>query len=301
MTSQDKDSKRTRQAPPSDSPEPGVPKINLPDACQLTANGHSGLYRSYASVDGSRTDQADFVSSSPHSKDREWVIECCCIPRIHTSYSQCFEEIVFGNLLKFNRTLAPTSVPLCTPDIADILCVRAPQNPISMILYKLCRRPCMENLIIQSAVYIICYRLLRYRLFPSLATFSDVPQWMRPSDVQNETPHPIYIDFVQFPRLRDAMVLGYVSIDSIREEFDNDFGLYLSVNWPCSQSLMVTDQDRNTVINPRFEHHVCVEDNWSLSSEFATKYPHIAPLVTIRDSNVCLSNLLTNSRQPAGL
>lgn len=96
-------------------------------------------------------------------------------------------------------------------------------------------------------------------------------------------PHPIYIDFVQFPRLRDAMVLGSVSIDGIREAFDADFGHHLSVNWPASKSLLVADDTRSTALHPDFERHVCTEENWSLDADFARKYPHLAPLVRIRD------------------
>ncbi|KAL2839276.1 hypothetical protein BJY01DRAFT_219334 [Aspergillus pseudoustus] len=273
--------RRSNQAPLSQ--DQGLHGINLPDMCHSTPGGRAEPPRVHSGADNPTQD--DFHLSSPHSQVRRWAIGCYCSPPIHTSYLQCFEETVFENLLRFNRHLAPTLAPSCTPELADILCLREPQNPISTILYKLCRRPNMQNLILQSAVYIICYRLLRYRLFPSLATFNDVPQWLRPSDVQNETPHPIYMDFVQFPLLRDAMVLGQISIDSIREQFDNDFGRYLSVNWPCSHSLMVTDDRRNTVLNPSFERHVCIEGNWSLSSEFATKYPHLAHLVTIRDGN----------------
>lgn len=91
------------------------------------------------------------------------------------------------------------------------------------------------------------------------------------------------MDFVQFPRLRNAMVLGSVSIDDIRGAFDADFEQHVSVNWPASKSLLVADDMRNTVLHPEFERHVCTEENWSLDSGFARKYPHMAPLVRIKD------------------
>ena len=116
-----------------------------------------------------------------------------------------------------------------------------------------------------------------------METYSDVPEWLRSTDTQDGIPHPLYIDFVQFPRLRNAMVLGEVSIGGIRERFDVDFGSHVSVNWPVSRSLLVSDGERDTVLHPEFERHVCTEENWSLGHDFARKYPHIAPLVTIRD------------------
>ncbi|KAF7536058.1 hypothetical protein G7Z17_g13097 [Cylindrodendrum hubeiense] len=133
--------------------------------------------------------------------------------------------------------------------------------------------------ILLAAVYILAYRILRYRFFPSVETHNDVPEWLRSTDIQDKIPHALYIDFVQFPRLRNAMVLGLVNIDSIREQFDADFGRHLSVNWPVSEALLVTDSSRNTILNPKFERHICTQENWTLDSVFATKYPHIAPLI----------------------
>jgi hypothetical protein len=54
-------------------------------------------------------------------------------------------------------------------------------------------------------------------------TYDDVPYWQRGLEIQDSVPVPLYIDFMQFPRLRDAMVLGNLEIESVREEFDNNF------------------------------------------------------------------------------
>lgn len=116
-----------------------------------------------------------------------------------------------------------------------------------------------------------------------METYDDVPAWLRTTDIQDGIPHALYIDFVQFPRLRNAMTLGQVSIDSAREQFDADFGRHVSVNWPASRHFLVLDDARNTVLHRDFERHVCTEENWSLDSHFARKYPDIAPLVRIRD------------------
>ncbi|KAH7142656.1 hypothetical protein B0J13DRAFT_475976 [Dactylonectria estremocensis] len=222
-----------------------------------------------------------YHSLSPPTEHEKRTIECFCSPKTHQSYSDCFEKTVSTSLIRSNSLPTSTLAIPATPHLADLLCIRAPENPISKLLYKLVRRP-NTDLVILSAVYILAHRILRYRLFPSLETYNDVPEWLRSTDIQDSIPHPLYIDFVQFPQLRNAMVLELVNIDSIREEFDTDFGRCVSVNWPVSEGLLVVDDSRDTVLNPKFERHVLTQDSWSLDSDFARKYPDMAPLVTIR-------------------
>lgn len=115
-----------------------------------------------------------------------------------------------------------------------------------------------------------------------MATYEDVPHWLRPSEVQENTPHALYIDFVQFPRLRDAMVLGQVSIDGIRDAFEDAFGRYISISWPETGKLFAVDDMCDTVVNPEFELHVCTLENWTLHADFLKEYPRLEGLVPIR-------------------
>lgn len=208
---------------------------------------------------------------------------------------------VFQTMMSCRNTWNWAAPGPTTPELNDLLCIRSPQNPVTMILHKLTRRANMDDLVIQSAVYILAYRILRvstlflqpsdqglgltlhkYRLFPSTETYDDVPDWLRSTEVQDNIPHPLYMDFVQFTRLRNALILGHANLDDIRVDVDNDFKRFLSVNWPSSNSLLVTDSSRNTVLHPRFVPHVCTEKNWSLDPGFARKYPNLAGLVRIR-------------------
>ncbi|KAI0968304.1 hypothetical protein F4678DRAFT_464375 [Xylaria arbuscula] len=212
------------------------------------------------------------------------LIGCRCTPRQHESYSACVEHTIFDNLMQIQpHPVNAASPPFpATPHLSDLLLMGEPTNPASRVLYKIMKRPNMDDLVIRSAVFIIAYRLLRYRLYPTLEAFRDIPEWLRPTDIQYDTPHPLYVDFMQFPQLRDAMALGIVNIDPFREEFDADFRCSLSVNWPRSRSIIVVNDSFDVVLNPDFEAHVCIFENWTLDSRFACKYPMLAPLVNIR-------------------
>ncbi|EEU35374.1 uncharacterized protein NECHADRAFT_6075, partial [Fusarium vanettenii 77-13-4] len=253
------------------------------DACNINpvplrpGSPHSGQVQHPVSME-----PGPGAAPSPSAQEiKQPVIGCYCNPKTHKSYSDCFEQTVFDSLMTLNSNPTPIPPIPATPDIADLLFLRDPGDPVSEILYKLMRRPSMDNMVLLCAVYILAYRILRYRFFPSMKTYNDVPEWLRSTEFQDKIPHALYIDFVQFPRLRDAMVLGLVDIACIREDFDADFGRYLALDWPVSESFLITDSWRNTVLNPKFERIACTEESWSLSSSFGKKYPHLAPLVRI--------------------
>ncbi|KAH7391685.1 hypothetical protein BKA64DRAFT_626751 [Cadophora sp. MPI-SDFR-AT-0126] len=214
------------------------------------------------------------------------ILGCRCEPKKHESFSECVEWTIYTGITKMrHHQTATPPIPL-TPEVANLLFLREPEHEVAKTLMKLLKRPNQENLVIRCAVYVLAYRILRYRYFPSLETYNDIPDWLRPTPIQYNTPHPLYIDLVPFPRFRHALTLGVVNVDCIRDQFDADFGRHISVNWPFSNSLFVVNDYFNTVLNPEFERHVCAEENWSLDLEFARKYPTIAPLVTIRDDFV---------------
>ncbi|KAL2700216.1 hypothetical protein AAEP93_008739 [Penicillium crustosum] len=165
---------------------------------------------------------------------------CHCQPRVHSSYADCFEHTVYDAVIKAHNQPQAPPVPL-SPSLPD---------------------------------------LLFYRLSPSLETLQDVPEWFRPTEVQNNTPHQIFTDFMPFPQLRNAMVSG--SVEYTREEFDIDYGRSVSINWPSSKPLLVRNDSLDVVLNPEFEPHVLNYSNWSLNEGFALKYPHMATMATIR-------------------
>ena len=93
---------------------------------------------------------------------------CRCEPVVHGSYPECFEKTVFNSLITMHRSLAPTSPVPVTPDLADLLFLRDPRDPISKLLHKLLRRANLNSMAMQCAVYILVHRILRAsNLFPS--------------------------------------------------------------------------------------------------------------------------------------
>ncbi|KAH7136211.1 hypothetical protein EDB81DRAFT_901875 [Dactylonectria macrodidyma] len=206
---------------------------------------------------------------------------CRCAPQAHKSYSDCFEETLFAILIKIDTQLTPSKPIPAIPEITDVLFLRPPGNPVTKVMYKFLRNPKLP-VAVQCAAYLLAYRLLRYRFFPSIQTYRDIPEWLHFTDAQNNVPHPLYIDFVIFPRLRHAMALGLVNVDAFREAFEQDAANGVSINWPASKNFLATNNSAVT-FTPEFMQHVFQYHNWSMSLDFAEKYPQIAALVTVRD------------------
>lgn len=88
-------------------------------------------------------------------------LDCCCKPRKHQSYSDCFEQTVFNGMMETQGSHMATPTIPTTPEIADLLLIRDSSNPVSKVLHKMLKRKNMDDLIIRSAVYVVLYRVLR--------------------------------------------------------------------------------------------------------------------------------------------
>ncbi|KAG9641429.1 hypothetical protein KCV03_g10389, partial [Aureobasidium melanogenum] len=58
----------------------------------------------------------------------------------------------------------------------------------------------------RMAVMWLQWLLMRWFVHPMPATYLAIPDWYRPTPYQMFVPHPIYVDFHIWPRLRDAII-----------------------------------------------------------------------------------------------
>ncbi|KAL3483071.1 hypothetical protein BJX62DRAFT_245264 [Aspergillus germanicus] len=208
---------------------------------------------------------------------------CRCRPQRHVSYAECFERTVYLALMEAHSgppalLHSPAPIPRI-PALEDLLFRGDGQNVVTRVMNKMLRFDTGLDMATLLSAYLLVYWVLRYRFFPSPETLNGVPEWLRPTETQTNTPHFIFTDFVHFPRLRDALTVG--AFDYVREEFDIDYAQSISVNWPSWQPLFLW-QNCEVILNPDFAKHVTIYSNWSLDTAFARKYPEMARLATIR-------------------
>lgn len=154
---------------------------------------------------------------------------------------------------------------------------------LSKVLIDVLRAfPGLSSLPEQVAVLYVIFLLIRWQLYPTQQNYDRLPGWLAPCNSQLLTPHPIWIDYLAWPRMRDRLVVSYLDYP-----FDNwllPYSRTLSLNWPyeAADCLLWTADSDELVINPVFEKHVRNLSNWSLGPAFAESFPSLVDTTIIR-------------------
>jgi len=134
----------------------------------------------------------------------------------------------------------------------------------------------------QVAILYLMFLIMRWEVSPSQENYERLPDWVRPTNVQLYTPHPIWIDYLPWPGLRDKLVACYP-----RFPFDNffiPFTTTVSLNWPYGpmNTLTAKPDSEELTLNPVFEEHLRDLRNWSLGPAFAKAHPALADTVRLK-------------------
>jgi len=138
------------------------------------------------------------------------------------------------------------------------------------------------------------FLVIRWLAEPTAENYALIPEWITPRPSQLFAAHPHWLDYLPFPRLRDAAVQQAPAV-----AFENFFVPYtttLSLGWPFDPADVLIprpppDFGRRPPapdeplyrINPAFETHLRSLENWSLGPAFAEAFPEWEALVKIRE------------------
>ncbi|PGH14590.1 hypothetical protein AJ79_02925 [Helicocarpus griseus UAMH5409] len=141
--------------------------------------------------------------------------------------------------------------------------------------------PGINKLPEQVAVLYVMFLLMRWQIYPTQQNYDRLPEWLTPRTSQIMIPHPAWMDYLPWPRMRDRMVSSYQDY-----QFENWFIPYtttLSINWPYepSDTLLTASDSEELIINPVFERHLRNLNNWSLGPDFARAYPQLVDTTRI--------------------
>lgn len=156
-------------------------------------------------------------------------------------------------------------------------------HPLSKVLTDILRTfPDISSLPEQVAVLYLMFILMRWQIYPTPENYDRVPDWLTPRPSQLLTPHPAWIDYLPWPRMRDRVVMSYR--DYPFENWFIPFTRTLSVNWPyeATDCLLSTGDGDELIINPVFERHFRNLNNWTLGPAFAEAYPSLVETTKIR-------------------
>jgi hypothetical protein len=156
-------------------------------------------------------------------------------------------------------------------------------HPVSKVFTDILRTfPDISSLPEQVAVLYTMFLLMRWQIYPTQENYERLPEWFTPRPIQLLQPHPVWMDYVPWPAMRDRIITSYQNYPF--ENWFIPFTRDISVNWPYEATdclLSAGDMDE-LVINPVFERHMRNLSNWSLGPCFAESYPALADTARIK-------------------
>ena len=215
---------------------------------------------------------------------------------IINSASTCPLDTLLLDFLSERRQRAAEGMPqhdLVGPAYPNVSALIHPErselsHPLSRVFTDILSKfPDLSALPEQVGTLYIMFLIMRWQVAPTQENYARLPDWVKPSPSQLLTAHPVWIDHLPWPRLRDKMIQGFQQY-----QFENwfiPFTTTLSLNWPHDPraTLWVNEGREELSIHPEFERHLRDLGNWSLGPAFAAAFPTLASTVRIKpDSDI---------------
>ncbi|KAJ3538503.1 hypothetical protein NM208_g5880 [Fusarium decemcellulare] len=209
------------------------------------------------------------------------LIDCRCGVH-HSSQTDCLEYCSFTVLYETHSAFPQDpyrarSIPR-NPSLSDLTFPATCKNPVVRFLSAFIRGFKLKNPETMFGIYFFGYRLMRWRLNPDPASREDVPLWLLPTEVQKTVPHPVSIDYIPWPKLRDVLCLNQ------NKDNRHTVKLYLEslrLNWPPGISLLCMDEKRRANFSPDLERITFDLQNWELGPPWTDCFPHLTRFASL--------------------
>lgn len=170
------------------------------------------------------------------------------------------------------------------PDVEALVSESAFQRAsfLSQCTARLANSFGIQPLPCRLAIMWLQWLLMRWIVHPIPATYLAIPDWYRPTPYQMFVPHPIYVDFHIWPRLRDAVIQR---IDLQRQPlyWYSEAAKTLDCNWPGSdQDAVVYDMNARLTLSTIFVQHLTDLSNWSIGPLIRKHIPDACTVVQIK-------------------
>lgn len=111
---------------------------------------------------------------------------------------------------------------------------------------------------------------------PCDETLQDMPPWLLPTDIQKSHPHPVVVDFLPWPDLRNYLC---THTDGDSRHSVNFYFESMVFTWPGNCSLFAQGEGGEVSLGPDFEAVAWNLENWKMGPPFSLELPHLMPLV----------------------
>ncbi|KAH0542655.1 hypothetical protein FGG08_002978 [Glutinoglossum americanum] len=147
-------------------------------------------------------------------------------------------------------------------------------HPVSKILTDIIGGlPKLSGIPERVAVLYVTYLLLQWRISPTPQTYESLPEWLCPRASQLVTPHPIWMDPIPWPRLRDRIINDQETYSTL--EFQDIITRSVRVNWSQRPIEALVLGEGEIRMSSTFELHIRKLENWNLGPAFMQRYPEL--------------------------
>lgn len=144
------------------------------------------------------------------------------------------------------------------------------KNFLANTIYEAIQQwPCRE--VERLALGWLTYHMIKWMVQPSEERFERLPAFQRPTMEQLCHPHPHYIDFLFWPKLRANIVKHPGVYDNL--DVVGMTTCCLKVRWPWNAPYLEPDDDNQFVLKPEFYNTITTLDGWGLTKEFLDRFP----------------------------
>ncbi|KAE8873016.1 hypothetical protein PTNB73_02167 [Pyrenophora teres f. teres] len=177
------------------------------------------------------------VSSSRHAQYAPDMVPHLTLPR--NLPATCPLDVILLDFLQDRQNRAAEGVPLKTlvgPTYPNFTCLAYPHrlvesHPLSKLFTDILRTfPDICGTPEQVAIVFIMFLVMRWQIEPTQDNYDRLPHWATPRPSQLFTAHPLWIDHLPWPRLRDRLIACQPPISF--ENFFIPFTTTISLNWP---------------------------------------------------------------------
>lgn len=127
------------------------------------------------------------------------------------------------------------------------------------------------------ALMFICGSAMQWRANPTAENRSNVPHWFLPRPAQNRIEHPLVIDFLVWPGLRERLVFEYEKY-TVNGEFSHCFVEYFHFHFPYPDEQVARYDPHTGLIcglSKLFRDHVFELKNWTMLPAFFNSFPEM--------------------------
>ncbi|KIW01896.1 uncharacterized protein PV09_06739 [Verruconis gallopava] len=207
----------------------------------------------------------------------------CDLP--HETECECLELSTFSILLHSHQNLSNGNCHVKdlprNASIANMLLLSDEGNPLAVLLNSVFKSVPSIELHTMVASYFLMYRYLRWRAYPDAESYAEIPLWARPTMTQTSKPHPVCIDYIPWPPLRDH-VLKHSGQDP--RHTVNLYVSHVRFRWPKERSFL-SRNGGEVKLSDEFISAISEYENWRVSREWAKMFPELVHLVNVEEAD----------------